>query len=122
MLAFVGVCDGDRARSKLAITVVIRWGWALVWHFFQQSRFLCHQGNFVLGLCMHNFSWILDGPLHVLSFCSKGNFLLQRADRNGAGVPGLARVFLQEVLQILPIMQVFFVVIQYLSYSCHTYP
>ncbi len=33
-------------------------------------------------------------------------------NRNGAGVPGLGRVFLQEVLQILPIMQVFFVVIQ----------
>ncbi len=95
--------------------MVIRWGWAHLWQFFQQPRFLCHQGNIVLGLCMHNCSCILHGPLYVLSFCSEGNVLLQRAGRNGAGVPGLGRVFQPEVFQILSLEQVFFVVVPWVN-------
>ncbi len=61
-----------------------------------------------------HYSWLSPFTylsMNVLPFCCEGNFLLQRAGRNGAGVPGLGRVFQQEVFQILPIEQVFFVVI-----------
>ncbi len=68
----------------------------------------------MLSLCMYKCPRIL----HVLSFCSEGDFLLQRAGRNGAGIPGLNRVFLQEVFQILPIEQVFFDVVQWVDMGC----
>ncbi len=45
-------------------------------------------------------------------FAARGTCPPLRAGRNGAGVSGLGRVFLQVVFQIWPIEQVYFVVVQ----------
>ncbi len=64
---------------------------------------------------MHKCPRIFHGPLHVLSFCGEVDILLQRADRNGAGVLGPDRLALQGVFQIMPIEQIFFIVVQWVN-------
>ncbi len=48
----------------------------------------------------------------VSPFWSEGNVFLHKDDRNGAEAPGLGRVVLQEVIQMLPKQQTFFGVMQ----------
>ncbi len=39
----------------------------LVWRFFQQPRFVCHQSRFMLGLGIHKCPRFLHDPLYALT-------------------------------------------------------